>query len=55
MSNGGTMMKKIYKRENQNLFGVTPNQIGLECCIMTGNFAKTQREREELVRRQRRR
>lgn len=55
MSYGGNKMRKVYKKENQNMFTTTPNQIGWEYSIMTGNFAKTQREREELMRRQRRR
>lgn len=48
-------MRKIYKKENQNLFGVTPNQTGWNYSIITGNYVMTQKDREEQMRRQRRR
>jgi len=48
-------MKKIYKRENQNMLVTRPNEIGWNYSILPGNFAITQKEREDQMRRQRRR
>ncbi len=48
-------MKKIYKRENQNLLDIKPSQFEWPLSNLSGNYAKSPIERQNDYQRQRKR